>query len=65
MTETHLRGLRKWSISMVALVLAFVLSLLGKLTAEFATIATIAVGAFAASNAYTNRNREDDNGDVR
>lgn len=36
---------------MVSMALAFVLALLGKLTAEFSSVAAVAVGAFAAANA--------------
>lgn len=48
-----MRGWRKWSVSVLALSMGFTLALLGKLTGEFATIASITVGAFSASNAYT------------
>jgi uncharacterized membrane protein YjjB (DUF3815 family) len=44
-------GWRKYTVAMAALVIGFVLALLGKLSAEFATIAAVAVGAFAAGNA--------------
>jgi uncharacterized membrane protein YjjB (DUF3815 family) len=46
-----MKGWRKWSIAMVALSMGFSLALLGLLTADFATIASICVGAFAAGNA--------------
>jgi uncharacterized membrane protein YjjB (DUF3815 family) len=46
-----MKGWRKWSIAMASLCMGFVLGLLGKLTGDFATIASITVGAFAAGNA--------------
>lgn len=46
-----MKGYRKWSVCMASLALAFVLALLGKLTPEFATVASVATGAFAAANA--------------
>jgi hypothetical protein len=38
---------------MAALLMGFVLALFQRLTPEFATIAAISVGAFAAANAYS------------
>lgn len=46
-----MKGQRKFYLSMSALVMAFGLGLLGKLTPEFATVATICVGAFSWANA--------------
>jgi hypothetical protein len=43
---------RKFTLSAYALVSASLLALAGKLTPEYATICTIVVGAFNASNAY-------------
>ena len=46
-----MKGYRKWSVCMASMILAFILALLGKLTAEFASVAAVAVGAFAAAHA--------------
>lgn len=43
-------GYRKLTVCILALVLAFVLAIFGKLTGEFATVAAITVGAFTAAN---------------
>lgn len=43
-------GYRKFIITSGALLLAFVLALLQRLTPEFATVASIAVGAFSYAN---------------
>jgi hypothetical protein len=51
MTGGRIAGWRKWSIAAAALSMGFILALLGKLTGDFATIASITVGAFAAGNA--------------
>lgn len=45
-------GNRKFIIAGGAMILAFVLALVSKLTGEFVTIASVAVGSFAAANAY-------------
>lgn len=45
-------GGRKFVLSAMVSVMAFVLALKAKLVAEFVTVATVAVGAFAASNAF-------------
>jgi hypothetical protein len=47
-----MKGNRKFYVSAGALVLAFVLAMFGKLTGEFATIASVTVGAFTAANAF-------------
>ena len=52
------QGWRKWSIAAAALTMGFILALLGKLTGDFATIASITVGAFAAGNAVEHWNEE-------
>lgn len=46
-----MKGQRKFLLSMGALVMAFVLGMFGRLTPEFATVATICVGAFSWANA--------------
>ena len=43
---------RKFALSAYALVSASFLALAGKLTAEYATICTVVIGAFNAANAY-------------
>lgn len=48
-----LLGHRKWSVCMTAIICAFILALLEKLTPEFATVASVACGAFVAANAAT------------
>lgn len=48
-------GGRKYTLSVLALCMGFVLALLGKLTPEFTGIATLVVGAFALSNAAIDR----------
>lgn len=45
-------GGRKFVLSAAALLMAFLLALKAKLVGEFVTVATVAVGAFAASNAF-------------
>ena len=45
-------GGRKFVLSAMVSVMAFVLALKARLVAEFVTVATVAVGAFAASNAF-------------
>jgi hypothetical protein len=47
-----LSGNRKFVVAGGAMLLGFVLALAGKLSGEFVTIASVAVGSFAASNAY-------------
>lgn len=49
-----MQGYRKWSVCLLTILLAFVLALLGKLTSDFATVASVACGAFAAANALGN-----------
>lgn len=44
-------GYRKLTVAILTLLLGFILALLGRLTPEFATVASIAVGVFAAGNA--------------
>lgn len=41
-----MKGFRKYSLALLALVCAFVLALLGKLSSDFASIAAIVVGSF-------------------
>jgi hypothetical protein len=43
---------RKFIVGMSALAGAFVLALVNKLTAEYATVASIVVGSFSAADAY-------------
>lgn len=45
-------GGRKFVLSSATVLLAFILAMRAKLVAEFVTVATVAVGAFAASNAF-------------
>lgn len=52
MTVEQLRGWRKFAVTMVGLLAGFVLGLLGKLSAEFATIVAITVTAYNATNAW-------------
>jgi hypothetical protein len=47
-----MKGNRKFYIAGGALVFGFVLSLIGKLTGDFVAIASVAVGAFSAANAF-------------
>ena len=46
-------GGRKFLLAGGTVLMAFVLSLVGKLTGEFTTISSIAVGAFSLANAST------------
>lgn len=48
-----LRGYRKWSIAMAGMLLGFIAALLGKLTAELASVLGAAVSGFMAANGYT------------
>lgn len=50
-----MRGWRKFSLSAAGLVFAFVLALLGKLTAEFSTIVAVVVAAYNTANAFSKR----------
>jgi len=45
-------GGRKFVVGMLALVGAFVLACMGKLTADFSTVAAVVVASFSAANAY-------------
>ena len=45
-------GGRKFVLSAGVVVMAFVLAMRAKMVAEFVTVARVAVGAFAASNAF-------------
>jgi hypothetical protein len=45
--------LRKWSVAVLGIGLAFALAILGKLTGDFTAVVIGVVGAFHASNAYT------------
>lgn len=45
-------GGRKFVLSAMVSIMAFVLAMKARLVAEFVTVATVAVGAFAASNAF-------------
>lgn len=45
-----MRGHRKLLVVLASLVAAFILALLGKLTAEFATIAAVCVGSYNAAH---------------
>lgn len=47
-----LKDYRKWTAVLAFGVMAFVLELLGKLTGNFVTVATIGIGAFTAANAF-------------
>ena len=50
-----MKGNLKFYITAAALLFGFVLGLTGKLTADFAMIASICVGAFAAANAFEHK----------
>lgn len=47
---------RKFIITGSALVMAFGLTIAGKLTAEFATVVTVCVGAYNIANAWAAKN---------
>lgn len=49
---TNKIGGRKFALCLLALVMAFILALANKLTAEFASVAATAVAAYAGANAY-------------
>ena len=55
-----MRGWRKWSVAMLALLMGYSLALLGKLTSDFATIAAVAVGAYNVANAVVAYGRSND-----
>lgn len=48
-------GYRKYTVVMAGMIFAFVLALLGKLTAEFSTVVSVSVASFAAANAFNKR----------
>ena len=50
-------GRRKFVVVIYAITWAGVLALLGRLTAEFATVVTVGVTAFAAANAFEHHTR--------
>lgn len=50
-----MKGNRKFWVTMVALVGGIALAFAGKLTGDYATIATVCVGAFAAANAFEHK----------
>ena len=54
-----MRGYRKFTVVMVAMASAFVLALLARLTAEYATIVSVCVGAFAYANAKEHTGKGD------
>jgi hypothetical protein len=45
-----LAGWRKLLVALLALSMAFLLALLGKLTADFATVAAVAAGSYNAAH---------------
>jgi hypothetical protein len=49
----RLTGQRTFTLAASALGGAFLLALLGKLTGDFATVASISVGAYAGKSAWT------------
>lgn len=50
-----MKGNRKFWITLVALLGAIILAFTGKLTGDYATVATVCVGAFAAANAFEHK----------
>jgi hypothetical protein len=46
-----IRGWRKWSVAVVALLFSFILALRGQLTPDFVNIVMTVVGAFHTANA--------------
>lgn len=48
-------GSRKFIVTMTALLGAVVLAFTGKLTADYAMLASVCVGAFAAANAFEHK----------
>ena len=50
-----MKGNRKFYVTMTALVGALLLGFLGKLTADYAMVASICVGAFSAANAFEHK----------
>lgn len=48
-------GFRKYTVVMTGMILAFILALLGKLSAEFSTVVSVCAAAFTAANAFTKR----------
>lgn len=54
-------GWRKFTLSFIGIIAAFVLAFAEKLTGDFVTIVTICVGTYNAANAYAKRVRANDN----
>ena len=54
-----MKGMRKFYLAGAALCMAFILALLNKLSGDFATVASISVGAFAAGNAVEHHASKD------
>lgn len=50
-----MKGNRKFYVTISALAGAILLALLGKLTGDYATVASVCVGAFAAANAFEHK----------
>lgn len=50
-----MRGNRKFWVTMTALAGALALAFVGKLTADYAMVALICVGAFSAANAFEHK----------
>lgn len=50
-----MKGNRKFWVTMTALLGAITLAFLGKLTADYAMVASVCVGAFAAVNSFEHR----------
>lgn len=50
-----MKGNRKFYVTAAALVFAFILGMTGNLTADFAMVASVCVGAFAAANAFEHK----------
>jgi hypothetical protein len=48
-------GKRKFLITLVAILPAFLLALFGKLNGDYVTIVTFSVGAFSAANAFEHK----------
>lgn len=56
MPTVTIRGWRKWSVAMTAILVAGALCGAGQLAgSEFTMVAVTSVGAFTASNAYSKR----------
>jgi hypothetical protein len=60
LTASERYSSRKFIVTVGAMLLAFTLALIGKLSGEFATIAAVCVGAYNLANSFTTKKEQPD-----